>query len=377
MKPLIVLLACACATAVRASPELDQARSAFEARIAEHTKTYTETLTKAGVKYLLSLNNIEAELQQAGDLDGMLAIQTEKKRLTGTPTVTPDDIVESPENLARLQAAYMRFCDEHGRVLGKALTDLAVAYAAHLRGLETELTRAARIEDATEVNRERKTFADSGGVLGHRTFTAVPNSERIVTEMEQASHRALLAAVSTRLKATSPHGTSAPSIQLNGVEHAVNPKSYMPSYHMRAFDPDGEPVGGQFYTITSTIDPDLTAIATAIDTYPAGTIVVVTTRRSPMSSTTLLGALRSVGADAGPGTRPYICVGVKGLRPGGAIEIQGESGQDLHYPAAPTVAQQPATTPLKQPAASPPDLLKPKGGLKRPPRRSGFRRFRD
>lgn len=153
------------AAAIAAIPELKELHAQFEKLRAERVEAvFAADRAKLNTGYLGGLDRTIADEKKAGHLDGVLALEAEKKAIAaGQPL--PADEESTPEALKKLRQIYRDSLAklETQRVVNlKALTD---PLGVRLKQLESSLTQQNRIDDAKFVRgyRERLEQGEAAG----------------------------------------------------------------------------------------------------------------------------------------------------------------------------------------------------------------------
>ena len=93
------------APAVDAAGGLPVLKRQFEAAIKEAQQRGREKFESAQQKYLDAIELLEADLQDAGQLQGLITLREEKKRFAQDNDIPKSAIVSEPEGLRQLQAS--------------------------------------------------------------------------------------------------------------------------------------------------------------------------------------------------------------------------------------------------------------------------------
>ncbi len=136
-----------------------------------HAKYIAET-NAIPQRYLADLKALQGKFQQAGDLDGLLAVQQEQKRYTAAlaaepdpfekfPEMTADDLVAEPEELRKLQTQYVESFTSAEKALNDFFHEGAEKYLAFIEGEQKALTRAGKIDEAIAVRAEGVKLAEA------------------------------------------------------------------------------------------------------------------------------------------------------------------------------------------------------------------------
>ncbi len=142
-------------------------------KVVEYGRTFAKSVQDRHAKYIAETNGIpqrylgdlkalQAKFQQAGDLDGLLAVQQEAKRYAAArqaepdpfeklPEMTAEDIVATPEELRKLQIQYVESFSNAEKGLNDFFHDGAEKYRAFIEGEQKALTRAGKIDEAIAV----------------------------------------------------------------------------------------------------------------------------------------------------------------------------------------------------------------------------------
>ena len=153
-------------------PELAALDAQFVALQSERVAgPFDEGLKKLISGYLERLKTMIAEEQASGNLDGIVALETEQEFVVFKGIVPEIDDGKTPEKLKAMRGIYR-----------EAHTKLVTARAGNLRGLtgplanrliqiESELTKAGRIADAKIVRRYREVLGEANTVTPARNDT--------------------------------------------------------------------------------------------------------------------------------------------------------------------------------------------------------------
>jgi len=142
-------------------------------RVVEYGHTFAKSVQERHVKYIAETNGIpqrylndlkalQGKFQQAGDLDGLLAVQREVKRYNTArsaepdpfeklPEMTAEDIVAQPDELRKLQTQYVESFSNAEKRLNDFFNEGAEKYLAFIENEQKALTRAGKIDDAIAV----------------------------------------------------------------------------------------------------------------------------------------------------------------------------------------------------------------------------------
>ncbi len=137
-----------------------KARRAFLNEIAEAHKTQREKLARMNKIYADSLAKLAKKAQSDGDLDALVALQTEKKRFAKEEAVAKSDLSNGSPELRKLQQSFISSRERAVLDGAKAIVAVADGYSAALGKLQAKLTRDGNVEAALSVKKERTGLAD-------------------------------------------------------------------------------------------------------------------------------------------------------------------------------------------------------------------------
>ena len=171
----ILLISAVLASASQAERTLEGLRKTFKdgiARIDADTESRKGTIQS---QYMDALQGLQGRMKQAGDLDGLLAAQTEHKRFEEALGVSENDLSTTPD-VFKLQSSYQK---EVGRLpaerAAKVVT-LSEQYARSLDSLQAGLTRTDKIAEAIAVKKERESISTMPVVTEARFILAEANA---------------------------------------------------------------------------------------------------------------------------------------------------------------------------------------------------------
>lgn len=137
--------------------ELQTLQKAYAAAISQRaTAPFEAALGELNTKFTAALGAAISPAKTAGNLDAVLALQEDQKRLSERLPI-PDDDDQTPAALKPLRAIYREQLKKLEDARDAAQSALLPAYAARLQQLEVTLTKASRIDEALEV----KTYRES------------------------------------------------------------------------------------------------------------------------------------------------------------------------------------------------------------------------
>ena len=137
----------------------------FAKDIAGYRAVYAATTNRIPGKYRHDLEVLQAKFQEAGDLDGLLAVKKEVERyrkvktedvdpFETVPEMTADVIVAAPEELRKLQEQYVASFTEAATTLKNSISERGEKYRTQIKAAQTALTKAGKIDEAIAVRNE-------------------------------------------------------------------------------------------------------------------------------------------------------------------------------------------------------------------------------
>ncbi len=169
--PALSLLAMACLLAwplsgqTQQPPEMVEMARVFRVHARDLSSRYNETIKALPAQYANDIKTLHDRYQQNGDLDGVLATAREQKRYQEamaaerdpfelTPEMPPEAIVAKPQELRQLQEQYVSRFKDAATVRTRDIKELAGKYVKSLQKVQSELTRAGRIDEAVVIKAE-------------------------------------------------------------------------------------------------------------------------------------------------------------------------------------------------------------------------------
>ena len=163
MRRLPILISLALATAMLHAVEAAKPKS----DLARLTKVYNDQLGRIEAKYaeqekgwraeyVKALRTFQQQMQEAGNLDGLVAAKKEIDRFQLAGTISDADLAVVSAELAALQMRYRDMGNEHSVDEAEETIALSEKYTEHLGSLRVSLTKAGKIELALAVDKEMK-----------------------------------------------------------------------------------------------------------------------------------------------------------------------------------------------------------------------------
>ena len=142
----------------------------FAKDVARFRADYAAETNRIPVKYMRDLEALRAKFQEAGDLDGLLAVKKEIERyrkakteeadpFEAVPEMTADVIVQTPAELGNLQRQYVSRFSEAAATLKSNISERGEKYRAQIKSMQTALTKAGKIDEAIAVRNESERVA--------------------------------------------------------------------------------------------------------------------------------------------------------------------------------------------------------------------------
>ena len=159
--------------------ELGALRLQYEVKLEERVNApYKAARDGLEEHFGTALDRAAEKAKKDGNLDEVLAIQDEKKRLAEGLPIPDSDEEGTPQSLRKLRNIYH---EQLEKITGQRATRQAELLAPHLdalKRLETELTVADRIRDAKQV-RSYRTSLGAGGAMAATTPAKADNAKGV------------------------------------------------------------------------------------------------------------------------------------------------------------------------------------------------------
>jgi hypothetical protein len=133
------------------SPELKVLQIEHDNQLSERvTGAYNAGLAKLDAGYLTGIDRVLASSKAAGDLEGALALEAEKKRVADKGALPAND-EQAAKVMKNLRAIYRQELAKLEAQRAANTTTLLTPYIGKLKQLEADLTKADRLADAKAV----------------------------------------------------------------------------------------------------------------------------------------------------------------------------------------------------------------------------------
>lgn len=153
-------------------------RRAFAAELEKTAETRREKLGKLNGIYTESLTKLRKKAQADGNLDALVALQTETKRFAEEGTLTDRDLSNTSAELRKLQGGFLASRQRAARNEAESVVALAENYEAALAARQAKLTREGELEEALAVKKERTELSSHPGVSAAKFALADAESRR-------------------------------------------------------------------------------------------------------------------------------------------------------------------------------------------------------
>lgn len=154
---------------------LDQYQAQYRSGLESVEATFREKRLAMPAAQVQALRQLEGQYQRAGDLQGMLAVQQERKRFVLDPRGSAVPMVQTPAELGRLLNTYKTRFAEIAVERDRSRAELKQRYMDALRKLQVTLTQQGNIQEAKRVMQTIESIGTAGPV-----FQARPTAEPAV-----------------------------------------------------------------------------------------------------------------------------------------------------------------------------------------------------
>lgn len=140
----------------RIVPELETLKKEYASLVQTADGPHLAVVAELDKKYLARLEREQEAAQQAGNLDGAVAIRAEKKTLAAGGSVPAGDDDKTPGVLRKMRAAYRAEIARLELARARNLKPLRNDYIAELDALVIRLTKEERLQEAVTVRKFRE-----------------------------------------------------------------------------------------------------------------------------------------------------------------------------------------------------------------------------
>lgn len=159
-----------------------EVRSKYLLSMTEISETYNEQLANIPINYNAELQDLLKKMQEEGDFEGWVAVNTELERMDETQTLPSHTLPETPYQLAGLQEKYISLADEMEYRRYKQIDKRASEYVKNLTELQKQLTRAGDMDKAAAVNAEIQKVKEDHEVIEAQLEVTAREMQRAAEE---------------------------------------------------------------------------------------------------------------------------------------------------------------------------------------------------
>jgi hypothetical protein len=160
--------------------DLKSLRQAYDKAIAKIESDHAAAMQNQPTAYLKELQKLQQNLQKAGNLDGWTAVNQEIERFKTEQTIPDETDASILDGIKNLRAAYKNTLTKCDLEKSKRIIATTKQYVEQLNTLQTNLTKAGKVDEALEVNSEIKTV---------KSDSKVTSSEFAVAAYEQQNKK--------------------------------------------------------------------------------------------------------------------------------------------------------------------------------------------
>jgi len=152
------------AVTLDAAAGLPALKRQYEAAIKEALQRGRENFQVAQQKYLTALESLEGDLQDAGQLQGLIALREEKRRFAQDNDIPKNAIVGEPDGLRQLQTASRNRIQADRREQAQQVVAVGAKYMRELAALQKTLAAKNDAAAVAEVLAEKDALLDNNVV---------------------------------------------------------------------------------------------------------------------------------------------------------------------------------------------------------------------
>lgn len=165
-----------------ANTEFSRLKTTFETELQKIIDSDPPSTVAEQGKYLAAAKALQNKVQQAGDLEALLAIRKETDRFSAARKITQDDISKDIPELASLQNAYIKAVEKYKTEKAQKILDLVQNYEKALDGLQESMTKKEDIRGAIEAKKEKERMTNRAEIMNARALI-------IETETKEAQEK--------------------------------------------------------------------------------------------------------------------------------------------------------------------------------------------
>lgn len=152
-------------TVAAASNSIPESKTKFDALLAAiQSRFENDTFQMAG-KYGKALEALETDMQNKGDLQGVVAVRKEKALFDRDKNLPVKDAPDLPAPIAALRQKFRQQQNQIGAKCDKDVIDLFQQYTKHLGSLEIQRTKEGKIEEALAIHAELERVKQNADAL--------------------------------------------------------------------------------------------------------------------------------------------------------------------------------------------------------------------
>ncbi|MDP6524844.1 MAG: LamG domain-containing protein [Kiritimatiellia bacterium] len=135
-------------------PELTEARDKCQTRMTQLWEEYHEQIIIVRSRYINALAKLESDIKKTGNLEGVSAVQSERKRFSKYKNWDPGKYGKVDKHVVSIFNSYAKIAKDLDSTYEGQCKTLNQAYRIHLEKLKKSLTVSDRIQDAVRVKQE-------------------------------------------------------------------------------------------------------------------------------------------------------------------------------------------------------------------------------
>jgi|GEM_PF-6327384 len=136
-------------------PDIEARRQAVEKQIQDILKPHESQRAEWSAQYLGRLRKLQKQLQEAGDLDGWMAVKKEMRRFDESPVLGRENLSGDSPKLRQLQEESLKEWGDASYYVVRRVVLAVQAFDDELAPLQKQLTTAGDIEQALKVKAAR------------------------------------------------------------------------------------------------------------------------------------------------------------------------------------------------------------------------------
>lgn len=149
----------------RSDSALAGLKAVYDQQAAKIESEYAQNLGALDARYPRDLNTLKGRAQQAGNLNGVMALDAEMRRFESERSIPDAAPPGLPDDLLALQAAHRKARADVARDRGVKTLALVNLYLQRLEDMKKSLTMAGKLDEALAVNTEVERVKASPAVM--------------------------------------------------------------------------------------------------------------------------------------------------------------------------------------------------------------------